>query len=285
MVKKQFVCALGAAVILGVCSTASAGGVVRINEGDSPDLALTTVGTAVSYAYVNDSYVADVTLQGFLFCNHNDTPATSPINLVARHGAWAFGSNAAGVVVPVPGINSVAYDGQALNLSADANTQCFEADAHGQGVTDLHHLFASGFDFGAVAANSPNTSAVTIAVDHMPVDGDDTFRYTITVQVADQGSQQTLGQKATHSLSTSDYYLNEGYDTSVFSNCNIVPGQSVTGNMTFTRACNVQSGVNLLQLDGAVPVVAAALFTGPNAGEKDFGDNLAFGYPAATPLQ
>lgn len=282
MVKKQFLCAVGAAVVLGVCNVASAGGQLRINN-DSSNMPLVAAGTAVSYAYNADlsKYVADVTLQGFLFCNHSDTPTTPPIDLVARHGAWVFGS--ATGVAPVPGVADVFYDEQVLNLSADGSTQCFHADAHGLGIADLHHIFVSGFDAGEVAAHTSNTSSVRIVIDQVPVDTDHTFVYTIFVSVADSNASLAMGDAGTQSLTTTSYYLNEGYDTSVFSNCNIVPGQAVSGNMTITRACNLQAGVSISQLDGMTPVVAAALFTGPDANETYFGDNLAFGYPVVTP--
>ncbi|MDN5924256.1 MAG: hypothetical protein L0H70_04575, partial [Xanthomonadales bacterium] len=275
---------LSAAVILGACGVANASGQMRINDG-SGGLPLTTAGTAVSYAYNSAyaTYIADVKLQGFLFCNHVATAQPTPIDLVARHGAWTYGSASPGDVAPVSGINNVAYAGETLQLTADASTQCFRANEHGLQIADMHHIFTSGFDFGAVATSTPNTSAVTIAVDHLPAfgDTDDRFRYTVTVAIG--GAVVNMGQAQTHSQPGTDYFLNEGYDTAVFSSCNIVPGQSVTGSMSFTRACIVRPSVNIAQSDGTVPVVTAALFTGPSIGETDFNDNLAFGYPAVTP--
>lgn len=276
MVKKHFACALGAAVILGVCSTASAGARVRINHGDSPDLPLSassTAGPVVSYAYDGYAGAAHVSPQSFLFCNHVGT-APSPIDLVAQHGAWNYGSDlpaprpGVGTVVAVSGITDISYDGQTLSLTTDSSTQsstqCFQADKGGQGITDAHHIFASGFDPG---------SAVTIAVDSIPpVNSSNPFTYTITVSLRIPSASQAI------------YYLTEGYDTNVFSHCDIsVPRLAILSNITLTRSCNVLPDVDVLQLDGTVPVVAAALFTGPNAGETDFGDNVAFGYPAVTP--
>lgn len=328
MVKKQFVCALGAAVILGVCATASAGGQVHINYvdntvsyNDSPDLALVIAGPSVSYGYNNQvdvgkstyavpnyeaGYVADVRLQGFLFCNHVDSSPQSMTYLVAHHDAWTYGASEPGTTAAVAGVMFVSYTNQALSLRADG-TQCFQADKHGQAITDLHHIFVSGFDFGAVAANSSNTSAVTIAVDSIPApsDTDGVFTYTITVKIGGQGATYNMGGMQPYMQSSTNYYLREAYDTNVFSNCTIpAPGTpqgpgvwaSGTDQVTLQRVCHVRAdpnhpgfNKNVLALDGTLPVVAAALFTGPGADpgpaphEQYFGDNLAFGYPAVTP--
>ena len=304
MVKhKFFSSALGALVVVCVIGTAAAGSQFRITgspygpEGNAQYMPLATGGTAVQYGEVGGQFTAQVDLNGFLACNYVDTGLPSSISLAARHGAWNFGSiassNEGGVVASVPGINLVDYNGQTLTLDADlldanGGLQCFQANEHGQGVSDLNHLFVGSFDSGVTGAGSPNTSSVKIEVTALPEpDPSDQkyYKFVVTVSIGNQYLPNSQAQP--QSQATTDYYLNEGYDTNVFDYCNIVPGLPVasTDAPTHEYSCTVRPGVDLSTLDPTIPVVSAALFTGPNAQETDFSDNLAFGYPVVSAPQ
>ncbi len=284
--------ALGAVLAVGVAGAAVAGSALRITgdvtdiNGNTRDVPLATAGTSVSYSFATGSPVATVELADFLFCNRAEYGAEPPISLVAQHGAWTFGSptildGGQAVVAPVPMVTNMTYVGQILWLTTDllesgGGSQCFQADAQGQAITDLNHIFVGSFDSGATSAS--NTSAVSISVGPLPQDTDHPFTYYVQIDLNGSGANAS-GSSTTQSLSTTDYYLREGFDTSVFSSCTTTPGQAIDYSATFTRTCTVKPGVNLQVLSGTIPVVAAALFTGPFANETDFSDNLAFGYP------
>lgn len=293
MVKYRiFLHALGALLAVGVAAASVAGSALRITgdmgdfNGNSRDIPLATSGTSVSYSFATGQPVATVDLSEFLFCNRAEVGSEPTIALVARHDAWTYGSpttldGGTSVIAPVPMVSNMAYVGQVLWLTTDlpqagGGTQCFLADAHGQGITDLNHIFAGSFDAGSTSAS--NTSAVTISVGPLPQDTDHAFEYVVQIDI-DGTSGNGSGTSSTQSLPSTNYYLREGFDTSVFSSCTSTPGQAIDHSITYSRSCTVKSGVNLQALNGTVPVVAAALFSGPYAGETDFSDNLAFGYP------
>ncbi|HET6631369.1 MAG TPA: hypothetical protein VFG73_01515 [Rhodanobacteraceae bacterium] len=295
--KKQRVLAIGVAAGLVACSvTASAGSVLRVNG--SRAMPLSSAPLAINYYHHApdpaipgdyDRYVADVELDGFMFCNHVDdglVPAGSPMTVVARHGAWSIhnlgSQDAGGSVSPALGIQGLSYNGGTLSLSADDYTQCYVADAQGLGVAEINSLYADGFDTDAIS-DGGNVSAVRIVVDHLPANSDDTFRYRIIVSLSPLAAAQAQGDMQTYSLQSSDFYLNESYNSALFSSCGTVPGQAITEDTTLLRSCIVRPGVDLTTLSGSVPVVAASLFTTPASGESSFGDNVAFGYPYVTP--
>ena len=303
MVKHRFfLYALGAVLAVGAAGTSAAAGGSKLRitgdlgdfNGNMRDVPLATIGTSINYSLPGGSPVARVEVSDFLFCNHVDTSPAPPIQLAAKHKAWTYGSpthfnGSEAVVASIPMISDIVYVGQVLWLVSDlpesgGGTQCFTADPHGLGISDLNHIFAGSFDTGATSPSSPNTSAVTISVGPLPQDSDHPFVYYVQVDVNDAAASRS-GTQGAQSLPSTSYYLREGFDTSVFSWCDTSPGRAIDHTMTITHTCNVQPGVNLQALDGTFPVVTAALFTGPNATEQDFGDNLAFGYPRESTAQ
>lgn len=248
----------------------------------------------------NQRYVAAVQMDDFLMCNEfadaGDTGNTS-LYLRPLHGAWLIGSrDSQGISGSFTRISNIQYNDGQLNVTACSATgtgvgcngaalQCYTADAHGGSVSDTRHIFGTGFDEYTATGNS----SVYITVTHVPSGAGDKFKYTIHYTTPAAGGALTNGGSMTQSLTSNTYVLTEGYDKSVFSDCDISlgtqpqvgtpvgPGQ--TGSID--RSCWMVNPGG--PIPGDVPVVSAALFTSPAvANETTYSDNVAFGYPVVT---
>ncbi len=306
--KKSFILVCAALALTGSSLVMASGSSVRINNSRGLPVS-TAYSPAISYAFENvdhaptQRYVAEVHLDDFLMCNEfADIGNTSNTGVYLRpvHGAWLMNSvDSTGTSGSFTRISDLAYTDGHLDVTAcdatgtgpgcgGASLQCFTADAHGGSVTDTRDIFATGFDEYTAAANS----SVYITVIQVPTSPGEQFKYDIHYSTPASSAVTSGSTSSPHTPTTIPYVLAEGYDRNVFTNCNVVLGYQpqvgtplgASESGVLHRACYMVNPGG--SLPGDVPVVSAALFTGPAvSSEKTFSDNVAFGYPVVSAPQ
>ncbi len=272
-------------------------------------------GAKIEYSQVSGQSLLKLPLTDFLMCNEfadfGDLTATE-IRVQAQHGGWQFTPGDPRVSFPdfhssFTRVDSFDYAGGLLGILAcstdDSSVvndpdstvfycggpvlQCYTANADGTNAVDTRKIFANGFDRYTDAGNS----WVDIQVDQVPSAAGGMFKFTVEYHAPTQGNQ-LLAAAGGASYDKTAYVLQLGVDSDVLdintNSCmsSVSRAGMVSGDGSFVFQCPYTGS----QYDISKPVVAAALFVGPDAPspnasrETDFGDNVAFGYPVADAL-
>lgn len=285
----------GALLVLSLPAFAAAAPEMRLNGSHVVPLQANGA-PAIHYRLDPEGYTAEVELQGYLFCNEFATPgnnANTSLRLRPLHGMWVVGEgrddsfNLGGSIYDLQRSYSRVHDfsyaqgrfdvaacdarGDGAGCTAggeNAAMQCLMADAQGRFTGTTKPIFSSGFD---EYSNSGN-SWVRVAVLHWPVDADDDILFKVDYHVP---TAPLSGGAGPNSLPSSHYILQVGYDQDVLRSC-VHDSTKITASGSVTHGCKLRNP-NVIQ-DATRPIFTAALFTAPDALERDYADNIAFAH-------